>query len=86
MDILGNISDAMGMPAEVVKGALRTVIFGTEQIYIENYTALLEYKRENIKLKFRTGIIEISGSDFEIRAVSEGNIVIIGKINAVRFI
>ncbi len=86
MDILGAVSDSLGLPAEIAKGALHTELIGAEQLYIENYTALLEYKRDNIKLKYRGGVMEIIGTDFDIRAVSAGNIVIFGKINAVRFI
>ncbi len=86
MNIFETVSDSLGFPAEIARGALHAEIIDSNQLYIENYTALLEYKRDNIKLKYNKGVMELLGADFEIKAVSDGNIVIFGKINAVRFI
>lgn len=86
MDIFEKTVDAFGIPPEVATGIVKTEIIGTQKLYAENCTALLEYTRENIKLKFRTGITDIEGDGLEIKTVSDGNIVIFGKIKAVRFI
>ena len=86
LNILESVSDSLGFPAEIARGALHAEIVDSCQLYIENYTALLEYKRDNIKLKYNGGVMELLGTNFEIKAVSDGNIVIFGKINTVRFI
>lgn len=86
MDIFEKTADAFGIPPEVATGTVKTEIIGTQKLYAENCTALLEYTRENIKLKFRTGITDIEGDGLEIKTVLDGNIVIFGKIKAVRFI
>lgn len=84
MDIVKTAST--GLPAEVLFNLPEIRIVGNASVYVENYSALVEYRRENIKLKYKGGIIEISGSDFEIREIGEGNIAVNGKIEAVKLI
>lgn len=80
------LSDAFEIPYEAVFDVPRIVITGEENIFVENYTAVLEYKKDNIKLKYKMGVIEIIGSGFKITAVSEGNIAVSGKIYSVKLI
>lgn len=80
------LTDAFDIPYEAVFDIPRIVITGEEHIFVENYTAVLEYKKDNIKLKYKTGVIEIIGSEFAITAVSEGNIAVSGKISSVKLI
>lgn len=84
---LGNtILTALEFPQEIVANVPKITIVGRDLVCVENYLSLVEYKKENIKLKFSDGVIDIFGKNFEIRAIGEGNIVISGKIESVRFI
>lgn len=86
MNIAKSVTDAFEIPYEAVFDVPRIVIAGDERVCVENYTAILEYKKDNIKLKYKSGVIEICGSGFEITALSDGNIAVSGKISAVKLI
>ena len=86
MDVVKAISDSLEISADILFDIPRIVMIGDMKVHIENYTALLEYKKDNIKLKYKSGVIEICGQDFEIKIIGEGNIVISGKIGLVKLI
>ncbi len=86
MDIVKAVSDALEMPYDVMLEMPKITVIGNKNVHIENYTALLEYKKENIKLKYKGGVIEICGQDFEIKTIGEGNIVIFGKICSLKLV
>lgn len=86
MDIVKKISEVLEIPQEAMLNIPKITIVGRERILVESYTALLDYKRDNIRLKFRGGVIDILGSDFEIRVIGEENIAIMGKIDSVKLI
>ncbi len=86
MDINKVIADTLEMPGDILFDMPKIRIVGNMTAHIENFTALLEYRKENIKLKYKGGVIEICGQSFEIKTIGEGNIVICGKIEAVKLI
>ena len=86
MDIEKAISAALALPPEVVSDIPEITLIGRERVRVENYTALIEYCEENIRLKFSGGVIDILGKNFEIKTIGAANIVISGEIEAVRFI
>lgn len=86
MNIAETALDAFDIPREAVFDIPRVVIAGREYFCVENYISVLEYKENNIKLKYKTGVIELCGSEFEIKALRDGNISVRGKLSALRFI
>ncbi len=86
MDIVKAVSDTLEISGDILFDIPKITMIGDTKICVENYTALVEYKKENIKLKYKGGIIEICGQNFEIKTIGEGNIVVCGKICAVKLI
>ena len=86
MDIARKISEVLEIPPETVINIPKITIVGNERVHVENYIALLDYKKENIRLKYKDGVIDILGENFEIRAIGEENIVISGRIHCVKLI
>ena len=86
MDIVRKISEVLELPPESVLKIPKITIVGKERVHVENYTALLDYKKDNIRLKYEGGVIDILGGDFEIKVIGEENMVIWGKISAVKVI
>ena len=86
MDIARKISEALEIPPEVVLDIPRITVIGNERVQVENYTALLDYKKDNIRLKHKTGIVDILGTEFDIKVIGENNIVVSGKISSVKLI
>ncbi len=86
MDIVRKISEVLELPPESVMKIPKVTVVGKERVHVENYTALLDYKKDNIRLKYEGGVIDILGADFEIKVIGEENMVIWGKISAVKLI
>jgi len=86
MDIVRKITEVLELPPETILKIPKITIVGNERVRVENYTALLDYKRDNIRLKYDGGVIDISGKNFEIKVIGEENMVIWGKISAVKLI
>lgn len=86
MDIAKKITEVLEIPPEALLNIPKITIVGKEKVHVENYTALLDYKRESVRLKYEGGVIDISGRNFEIKAIGEENIVVLGKIDSVKLI
>ena len=86
MDIGRKISEVLEIPKETILSIPKINIVGKERVHIENYTALLDYKNDNIRLKYQDGVIDVLGKNFEIKVIGEENIVISGEIDSVKLI
>lgn len=86
MDIVRKISEVLELPPETVLKIPKITIMGKERVHVENYTALLDYKNDNIRLKYEGGVIDISGEDFEIKVIGQENMVIWGKFSEIKLI
>ena len=84
MDIKEAVLGSFGFPIDVVLDTPKIMIIGEGQVFVENFHALAEYKKDRIKLVTKLGIVEFSGRDFEIKVMKENNIAIIGKIMSIR--
>lgn len=84
MDIAKKISEVLEIPPEAIGNIPKITIVGKERVLVENYTALLDYKKDNIRLKYEGGVIEIWGKNFEIRVIGEENIAVSGEITSVK--
>lgn len=86
MDIVRKITEVLELPPETMLKIPKITLVGNERVRVENYTALLDYKRDNIRLKYDGGVIDIMGENFQIKVIGEENMVIWGKISAVKLI
>ncbi len=86
MQITETFASLLEIPEDIAVNLPKVVLLGEKRVYVSNYTALLEYKRNNIKLKHKTGVIEILGDNLEIKAVEEESITLSGQISTVRLI
>ncbi|MBR5808640.1 MAG: sporulation protein YqfC [Clostridia bacterium] len=86
MDIARKISEVLEIPPEAMLNIPKITVVGKERVHVENYIALLDYKKDNIRLKYQGGVIDILGKNFEIKVIGEENIVISGEIDSVKLI
>ncbi len=84
MDIAKKISEVLEIPPEAMLNIPKITVVGKERVLVENYTALLEYKKDNIRLKYEGGVIDILGKNFEIKVIGEENIAVSGEIASVK--
>jgi len=86
LDIARKISEVLELPPESMLNIPKITIVGNERVHVENYIALLDYKKDNIRLKYQGGVIDIMGKNFEIKVIGEENIVVSGEIDSVKLI
>lgn len=86
MDIKDAVLGSFGFCSEVALEMPKVMLMGNGEIFVENYQALAEYKKDCIRLITRLGMTEISGSDFVITAMMDNNIAIKGRISGIRLI
>jgi len=86
MNKIMTVFDAFDGGYDIIADMPRLTVIGKEKIYVENFLSLLEYKKENIKLKCKTCVLEIKGSDFTIKTIRENCVEVHGKTESVNFV
>lgn len=86
MDIKEVVWGSFELPLEVTINMPRIMILGNREIFVENYIALAEYKKDRIKLITKLGMTEIAGDNFEIILMKQNNIAIRGNVENVRMV
>ena len=70
----------LDMPQEVGGIEPKITITGFDEMLIENYKGILEYEEFYIKIKTHIGFININGFELSLNQLTEGDILINGKI------
>ncbi len=79
------LTDATGMPKDVVYGIPILTIQGHFELTIENYRGILEYTDTLIRIQTKTGQIHVRGVHLEIPNYNEQDTKIIGHLEAIEF-
>ena len=73
------------IPKEVSSTIPKISIMGFEELFIENYKAILEYQDFYIRLNTYIGIININGFELNLQEMTNDDILITGKIESIDF-
>ena len=76
------IDTILDVPKEVVTGLPKITILGFNEILIENYKGILEYEEFYIRVSTYIGVININGFNFNIKQMTEEDILITGQIDS----
>lgn len=79
------IADFFEMPRDVVLRQNKLTVIGTNQLNIENYTGVLEYTEEAIRVKTSEHLLAIEGKGLSIDTITDTDIYISGIISCVRW-
>ena len=80
-----NLADTLRIPPEISRGDVRVTILGSYRVWIEHYRGILEYTDQSVVLQVRQGRICIEGKRLRIDYYTKEDMVIRGKILAVRY-
>ena len=72
------------MPKEVALSLPKITVYSDNQVVVENYSGLMEYTDEVIRLKTSGKTITVSGTGLELRTVTDIDVLIEGAINGVQ--
>lgn len=84
-DFLEKAADIFDLPGEIVAGMPRLTITGCRRAFVESHHGILEYSREEIHVNGGRVIIKFIGSGMELRAMSDTELLITGKLSGVEF-
>lgn len=73
------------MPKELVTSYSRMVLFGNFEFTVENYSGIIEYELNKIRLKSASGVICVLGENLTIGELDTEDLFIKGKIKSIEF-
>ena len=79
------LADTLRIPPEISSGDARITILGTYRVWIEHYRGILEYTDKTVVLQGKQGKICVEGKRLRIDYYTKEDMVIRGKILAVRY-
>ena len=82
-NILEHTAQIFDLPAHVVAGLTRIEIIGDKGVSIENHEGILEYEENVIKINTKLGIVQIKGTNLELKNMSRNQLSIKGEVFSV---
>ena len=84
-NLKARITDAAGMPKDVLLGVPILSIAGQSEACIENYRGILEYTDKLIRIQTKLGKIHVIGRNLQIEFYTNDEMKIIGHITVIEF-
>ena len=82
---LDRLNEILEIPKELISNNPKITILGFEEMYIENYSGILEYEDFFIRINTKIGNININGFNLKLDEMTEDNLKITGKIENMDF-
>ena len=84
-NLKARITDAAGMPKDVLLGVPILSIAGQSEACIENYRGILEYTDKLIRIQTKLGKIHVIGKNLQIEFYTNDEMKIVGHIAVIEF-
>lgn len=68
------------IPKELISSYSRMVLLGNSEFTIENFSGIIEYETNKIKIKCTTGIVTVLGENLSINELGNEDLFVKGKI------
>lgn len=75
--------EAGDLPKELVTSCSRMVLLGNNEFTVENYSGIIEYEANKIRLRSASGIISVMGENLVINELDNEELYINGKIRSI---
>jgi len=80
-----SIADFFELPKEVLMNLPRVTLIGNIQLYLENYSGVIEYNQDILRLSIKGGEIVIRGHELVIKNLFSEEIYIEGNIQSIEY-
>ena len=84
-NLKSRITDATGMPKDVILGVPTISVTGQNEACIENYRGILEYTDKLIRIQTKLGKIHVTGRGLHIEHYNNDEMKITGHITIIEF-
>lgn len=82
---MGKFDKLFDIPEELSSEIPKVTILGFNRMLIENYKSVLEYQDFFIRIKMKTGLININGFELLMNEMTKDDLIITGTIESVDF-
>ncbi len=82
-DVKEKIVDRLGLPKDLLLGAMNIILTGKYDVYIENYISIIEYTDTVIKINGKGGRVKVAGKNLVIDSYSKTDMRITGIVKEV---
>lgn len=79
------ITDAAGMPKDVLFGVPIVTVTGQNEACVENYRGILEYTDKLIRIQTKLGRIHVLGRNLQIEYYTNDEMKIVGHITTIEY-
>ena len=77
------VSAALEIPPEAALRSLRLTLWGRERLTALNHQGVILYQPERIVFRYADGAVAVSGSELTLAVLTDEELTICGRINAV---
>ena len=84
-NLKSRITDAAGMPKDVILGVPIISVIGQNEASIENYRGILEYTDKLIRIQTKLGKVHVTGRGLQIEHYNNDEMKITGHITIIEF-
>jgi len=84
-DLKKRFAEIGDLPRELITSYSRMVLFGNMEFTVENYSGIIEYEVNKIKLRSASGVVSVFGEGLIINEMDNDELFIKGKIRSIEF-
>ena len=85
-EIRTRMAELFDLPADLVAGLAHMELLGDRQFFLEGHEGILAYSDTQIDVSAGALVLRVRGSGLELRSMTETEVRIRGKIDAVEFV
>ena len=74
------------LPADIVAGLCHLELLGDRQLFLEGHSGILSYGTEQIDVGAGSLILRVRGRELTLRSMTDSELRIFGKIDAVEYV
>lgn len=78
-----NVVERLGLPKDLLLGAINIEITGQYEVYVENYSSIIEYTDRVIKIRGKGVSVKIAGKNLVIDTYTKNDMCIVGIIKEI---
>lgn len=83
--VTNKIAEELDLPREILNGEPKIIVYGKNEVIIENHKGIEVFKGDEIKINSNLGLIKIEGINLEISFIGTETIALTGKIKNLTF-
>ena len=80
------MAELFDLPADLVAGLAHMELLGDRQFYLEGHEGILAYSDTQIDVSTGASVVRVRGSGLELRSMTDREVRIRGRIDAVEFV